>query len=84
MKQYLFLILIAFTAYTGKAQLKMIAKSTYAYNGVNFFLQDTSIYFNNPANTNPVHEDFVEAYNYAIYDSSHYYYFKIGRASCRE
>lgn len=75
MKNYLLLFLLTSLYYNSEAQLKMIAKSTYAYNGVNFYLQDTSIYFNNPSNTNPVHQDFVEAYNYAIYDSSHYYYF---------
>lgn len=56
------------------AQVKMIAKSTYGYNGTTFYLRDSSQYFNNPANLNPVNENFTEAYNYAIYDSSHYYY----------
>ncbi len=58
-----------------QAQLKMTAKSSYGFNGNTFYVLDTSVYFNNPANTNPVNENFTDAYNYAIYDSSHFYYY---------
>lgn len=75
MKHYLLLLLsiLGISTFTN-AQLKMTAKSTYGFNGTSFFVLDTSTYFNNPANLLPVNENFTEAFNYAIYDSSHYYY----------
>lgn len=73
-KFYLF-ILFSFNYINTDAQIKMVAKSTYSFNGTGFAILDTSIYFNNPANPNPVNENFTDAYNYAIYDSSHYYYY---------
>lgn len=75
MKKYFSLLVLTIICFCGQAQLKMTARSTYSFDGNSFYVRDTSTYFNNPANTIPVNQNFTDAFNYAIYDSSHYYYY---------
>jgi hypothetical protein len=58
MKKIIIILAIASICFThSKAQIKMVAKSTYSFNGIGFAILDTSTYFNNPANPNPVNEN---------------------------